>query len=144
MPDWLLSLPALNNGYIGIALEVVLADCTALETVALDVTVEPAALEEVDEGTLLDVDEVEGELGLELGLAFELELGEEALASWLKTTTLAFSPGGTVTTQKAAPPAPSVLLPTISLTPLTAGSILQGRPLQLGPSQTISTPNRGI
>jgi hypothetical protein len=56
------------------------------------------------------------------------------------TTMLAFSPLGTVTTQKAPPPAPIEELPVISLTMFTAGSILHGRPLQLPPSHSISTP----
>lgn len=59
------------------------------------------------------------------------------------TTKLAVAPFGTVTTQKFAPPAPSVLVPSISLTECLEGSIAQGRPLQL-PSQTISTPHVGI
>jgi hypothetical protein len=60
-----------------------------------------------------------------------------------KTTTLAFSPLGTVTTQKVAPPAPTAVLPIISLTAFTAGSILHGRPLQPPPSHSISTPKSG-
>jgi hypothetical protein len=61
-----------------------------------------------------------------------------------KTTKLAFTFGGTVTTQKLPPPAPSVLVPSISLTLCLAGSTAQGRPLQPGLSQTISTPHVGI
>ena len=61
-----------------------------------------------------------------------------------KTTKLALTPCGTVTTQKAAPPAPSVFAPTISFTPLVPGSIAQGRPLQPSPSHTISTPQDGM
>ena len=61
-----------------------------------------------------------------------------------KTTKLAVTPLGTVTTQKFAPPAPSVLLPTISLIAFWDGSIAQGSPLQPGPLQTISTPQVGM
>lgn len=76
----------------------------------------------------------------------ELEPPEppEPLPPFSNTTTWAFSPLGTVTTQKLAPPAPGFLPPIISLTLLTSGSILQGRPLQLPPSQTTSTPKSGI
>lgn len=59
------------------------------------------------------------------------------------TTIWAFSPLGTVTTQNAAPPAPSSVLPIISLTLFTAGSILQGSPLHPSPSHSISTPKSG-
>ena len=61
-----------------------------------------------------------------------------------KTTKLAVTPLGTVTTQKFAPPAPSVLLPTISLIEFWDGSIAHGSPLQPGPLQTISTPQVGM
>lgn len=60
-----------------------------------------------------------------------------------KTTICAFSPFGTVTTQNEAPPAPSSVLPIISLTLFTSGSILQGSPLHPSPSHSISTPNSG-
>jgi len=60
------------------------------------------------------------------------------------TTKFAVVPLGTVTTQKFAPPAPSVLLPTISLIVFWDGSIAHGSPLQPGPLQTISTPQVGM
>lgn len=60
-----------------------------------------------------------------------------------KTTKLALEPLGTVTTQKAAPPTPTVAAPSISLTLCFKGSIAQGSPLQC-PSHTISTPHVGI
>jgi hypothetical protein len=60
------------------------------------------------------------------------------------TTKFAFPPLGTVTTQKAPPPAPLEEPPTISLTPFLEGSIAQGRPLQPSVSQTISTPQVGM
>jgi len=61
-----------------------------------------------------------------------------------KTTKVAVTPLGTVTTQKAPPPAPLEELPTISFTLFLAGSIAQGRPLQPGPSHSIFTPHLGI
>jgi hypothetical protein len=66
------------------------------------------------------------------------------LPSFSKTTMWAVSPLGTVTTQPVAPPAPVKGLPIISLTELTAGSILQGRPLQPSPSHSISIPKSGL
>ena len=54
------------------------------------------------------------------------------------TTYRAEPPLGTVTTQEAAPPAPTELLPTSSLTPCWDGSMAHGRPLQPSPSHTIS------
>ena len=76
-------------------------------------------------------------VGSGVGVGFELEVGSgagelpstcatdcgappeplsESLMPPSKTTKLAVAPFGTVTTQKLAPPAPSVLLPSISLT----------------------------
>jgi hypothetical protein len=66
------------------------------------------------------------------------------LPSFSKTTMWAVSPLGTVTTQPVAPPAPVKGVPIISLTELTAGSILQGRPLQPPPSHSISIPKSGL
>lgn len=60
------------------------------------------------------------------------------------TTYRAEPPLGTVTTQEAAPPAPTELLPTSSLTPCWDGSIAHGRPLQPSPSHTISILNVGF
>lgn len=54
------------------------------------------------------------------------------------TTYRAEPPLGTVTTQEAAPPAPTELLPTSSLTPCWDGSMAHGRPLQPSPSHTTS------
>lgn len=62
----------------------------------------------------------------------------------VKTTKFAVDPFGTVTTQKAPPPAPSLAEPTISLTLFLVGSIAQGRPLQLPSGQSILTPQLGI
>ena len=73
----------------------------------------------------------------------ELEPPEppEPLPPFSNTTTWAFSPLGTVTTQKAPSPAPPVVVsPVTSLTLFVFGSILQGRPLQPPPSHSISTP----
>lgn len=61
-----------------------------------------------------------------------------AFESSSTTTYRAEPPLGTVTTQEAAPPAPTELLPTSSLTPCWDGSMAQGRPLQPSPSHTIS------
>lgn len=60
--------------------------------------------------------------------------------SFSKTTKFAFFPLGTVTTQKLPPPAPEAWPPIISLTLLTAGSILHGKPLQPAPSHSIEMP----
>ena len=61
-----------------------------------------------------------------------------AFESSSTTTYRAEPPLGTVTTQEAAPPAPTELLPTSSLTPCWDGSMAHGRPLQPSPSHTIS------
>ena len=61
-----------------------------------------------------------------------------------KTTKLAVAPLGTVTTQNAAPPAPSELQPSIWFTWCLEGSIAQGKPLHSPPSQTTFTPHVGI
>lgn len=89
---------------------------------------------------VVDVEVLE-ELLLEELLEGLLELLPLLPAS--KTTMFAFLPLGTVTTQKAAPPAPSALSAEVtSFKALTEGSILQGRPLQPAPSShVISTPN---
>lgn len=75
---------------------------------------------------------------LEAGL---LGAGAE-LSPASKTLMLAFCPLGTVTTQKAPPPAPSAASFEVTwFKPLLEGSILQGSPLQPAPSsQVISTP----
>ena len=65
-------------------------------------------------------------------------------ASLSNTTTLAFWPLGTVTTQKVAPPAPAVSLPEHSLTECLAGSMAHGRPLHPSPSHSILTPHLGM
>ncbi len=71
-----------------------------------------------------------------------LELPDPPPAS--KTTMLAVSPDGTVTTQKLAPPAPAaeseLVTPPI---PSTEGSIEQGSPLQPEPEHTTLTPKVG-
>lgn len=75
---------------------------------------------------------------LEAGL-----LGAGALLSPAsKTLMFAFWPLGTVTTQKAPPPAPSAASSEVTWFKASdEGSILQGRPLQPAPSsQVISTP----
>ena len=122
--------------------EVILAVCFVLEEV-----VEP--VEDVDELCVL-----EALLVLEVVLVLEVELEAElvgratvadevssSLPSFSKTTTWAFSPFGTVTTQKAPSPAPPVVVsPVTSLTLFVFGSILQGRSLQPLPSHSISTP----
>lgn len=122
-------------------LEGVTFDWEELEECELAVELEPElsvevllVVEDVDD---ISVD-VELELGVWLGLGEELDL---PLPDFSDTTMLAFSPGGTVTTQNWAPPAPlSLSSPVTSLTPFSPGLILQGRPLQPLPSHSISTP----
>jgi hypothetical protein len=62
-----------------------------------------------------------------------------------KTTTLAVPPEGIVTTQKAAPPAPSAWSALVTPPmPLTEGSMEHGVPLQPDPAHTIFRPKFGI
>lgn len=103
---------------------------------------------------LVLVEDVEDGVGeaLELVDATALELGEAELddppellepPAW-KTTTLAVTPSGIVTTQKFPPPAPvadSSLVTSFTL--LLAGSMLHGRPLQPSPSHSMLTPQDG-
>ena len=121
---------------------VTLAVCLVLEDVA-----EP--VEDVEELCVLEeLLELELELALEVVLAAELvgiaAVVDEVSSSsppFSKTTIWAFSPLGTVTTQKAPSPAPPVVVsPVTSLTLFMFGSILQGRPLHPPPSHSISTP----
>ena len=91
--------------------------------------------------------ELELELLVEVGVLVETSMVSDEvlpLPSFSKTTICAVEPLGTVTTQPVAPPAPTKESPVISLTSLTAGSILQGRPLQSPPSHTISIPKSGL
>ena len=69
-------------------------------------------------GVALELDEVQGaaEDEGELLCCPEPQLELLPPEPW-KTSKFAVAPLGTVTTQKAPPPAPSVLLPTISFTP---------------------------
>jgi hypothetical protein len=92
---------------------------------------------------VLELDEVEGAAEAELLLCPCQELELLPLEP-SKTSKVAVAPLGTVTTQKAPPPAPFELLPTISFTLFWLGSILHGRPLQFPPLQVISTPQVGI
>ena len=112
-----------------------------------------------DEDGGVEEEDAADELGLGFTTAFSLATGEGAglLAEELataellpaplkppsKTTKFALTPLDTVTTQKLAPPAPSVVAPTISLTLFVSGSMAHGRPLH-SPSHTISTPHVGI
>lgn len=91
----------------------------------------------VDEAFEEDEDDEEDEL-----LEPELELSSEP--SRLKMTILALLPGGTVTTQKFAFPAPVDLreLPT-PFRPSVEGLIPQGRPTQPPPSHSIFIPKVG-
>lgn len=101
-----------------------------------------------DDGGVVGDDEGGGDGELLEAFALLDELPPELLPAPLKppsnTTKLALLPLGTVTTQKLAPPAPSVLVPVISFTVCLDGSMAHGRPLQPPPSQTISTPQVGI
>jgi hypothetical protein len=85
--------------------------------------------------------EVLEELLLDMLVELELELPVSLLPA-SKTTMFAVWPLGTVTTQNAAPPAPSELSAEVTwFKASTEGSILQGRPLQPAlSSQVISTP----
>jgi hypothetical protein len=92
-------------------------------------------------------------VGVGVGLGVALTLDEEALdpeeleleSPALKISILADPPGGTVTTQKFALPAPEDWseLDTPP-TPLTEGSIEQGRPLHPEPEHVILTPKVGV
>lgn len=104
---------------------VLLADCC--------VVVETVELVDDDEELVLEV-ELEVLVGIATVVDDEVS-SSSPMKSFSQTTTVAFSPLGTVTTQKEPPPAPSVVVsPVISLTPLLLGSILQGSPSQLSPS----------
>ena len=60
------------------------------------------------------------------------------------TSIRAVAPFSAVTTQNAAPPAPSLDSEDVTVfTAFRLGSMLQGSPLQLPPSQTILTPKLG-
>jgi hypothetical protein len=62
-----------------------------------------------------------------------------------KTTMLAFPPGGMVTTQKAAPPAPTAWSALVTPPmPLVEGSMEHGVPLQPDPAHSIFTPKLGL
>lgn len=95
-------------------------------------------------GATVEVGVVDVEVLDELLLVLLVVVGElpVSLPPASNTTMFADWPLGTVTTQNAAPPAPSELSPEVtSFKALTEGSILQGRPLQPAPSsQVISTP----
>jgi hypothetical protein len=114
-----------------------------VEDVGLEVEVDVVELWDVVVGAAVVVGVVEvevlDELLVDLLLLVELPV---SLLPASKTTMLALWPLGTVTTQNAAPPAPSELSAEVtSFKALTEGSILHGRPLQPAPSsQVISTP----
>lgn len=104
---------------------------------------------EVEVEVLVLVLELELELEVLVGVAVLVETSMVSddvlpLLSFSKTIMCAVSPLGMVTTQPVAPPAPVKGLPIISLTLLTAGSILQGRPWQPSPSHSISIPKSGM
>lgn len=82
---------------------------------------------------------------LDTGLLCGLESPlEEPLPSTSKTIMLPLRPGGTVTTQPVAPPAPvNTSSASMTLTSMEDGSILQGRPLQPSPSHSIEIPKFG-
>lgn len=117
-----------------------------LESVSVGFDEDDEAEVDVLEDSMLDEVVLVVELGLEGAAVVEWESSSPPLLplpDFSKTTTLDFSPLGTVTTQKVAPPAPTEVLPIISLTAFTAGSILHGRPLQPSPSHSISIPKSG-
>ena len=112
---------------------VLLADCcVVVEAIELVVDDEELVLVLV----LVLVLEVELEVLVGIATVVDDEVSSSSpMKPFSQTTMLAFSPLGTVTTQKEPPPAPSVVVsPVISLTPLLLGSILQGSPSQLSPS----------
>lgn len=107
--------------------------------VSVGVSVEVLELVGVGVGVLV-LDEVAVLVGTET----VSELEESPLASTSKTTMLALEPGGTVMTQPVAPPAPvNMSRASMMLTAMVEGSILQGRPLQPGPSHSTSIPKLG-
>jgi hypothetical protein len=101
------------------------------------------AAAEVDEGAaaVVEDDAALFAAALPASLAAEPASGDPAG----NTTMLAFTPEGTVTTQKLAPPAPLAwsALETPP-TPALEGSMEQGRPLQPSPSHSMLMPNVGV
>lgn len=120
----------------------------------LELVLELEELEvEVDE---LDVDD---ELGVGIVVGVGVGVGEgEALEDWEEPdeleadespagnrTTFAVAPEGMVTTQNAAPPAPSAESELVtSFIALTEGSMEQGRPLQPEPLHSTLRPKVGL
>jgi hypothetical protein len=126
---------------VGVGVEVEVSD-----GVEVDVGVS-VVLVLVGVGVGVEVLVLELELLVEVGVLVETSMVSDEvlpLPSFSKTTMCAVEPLGTVTTQPVAPPAPTKGSPIISLTLLTAGSILQGRPLQPPPSHSISIPKSGL
>jgi len=125
----------------GVEVEVEVGVSVVLVLVGVGVGVEVEVL------VLVLVLELELEELVEVGVLVETSMVSDEvlpLLSFSKTIMCAVSPLGMVTTQPVAPPAPVKGLPIISLTSLTAGSILQGRPWQPSPSHSISTPKSGL
>jgi len=125
--------------------EVVLEDVELLVVDFVDELVEDDVVECV---VVVDVVEVDVGVGLVEDAAATLLscLAPEELESpALKTVMTAVPPFGTVTTQKLPPPAPTAdkLLVT-SLILFTAGSMLQGKPLQPPLGQSIFRPQVGL
>ena len=116
-------------------MEVAVGDCVVDELEGVD---DGAGEEELEDGL---GSSLPPSFGFSSLLPFPLS-PEPPLLPASKTTIVAWVPLGTVTTQKAAPPAPSVPLPVISLTLFLAGSISQGSPLH--PSHSTLTPNFGL
>lgn len=132
---------ALDDGDegVGVGVGVAVMDSEGVSVgVGLEVGISVEVLEPVGVGVgvsvlllLLEAEPLEPEL-------------EESPLGTSNVTMLALEPGGTVTTQPVAPPAPvNTFKASITFTDMLEGSIEQGTPLQPGPSHSILIPKLG-